>query len=693
MSANRDLLIEIGTEELPPKALRRLGTAFADEIRAGLEKQSLASESCRWFATPRRLAVLIAGLAVAQRDREVVKRGPALSAAYDTGGKPTSAAQGFARSCGTGVDKLETQETDKGKWLVHRALEKGAPTTALLPEIIDAALARLPIPKRMRWGSGDTEFARPVHWTVVLFGTEVVPCAPLGVPAGRDTRGHRFHHPGSIPIPAPKDYVRLLRDKGHVLVDFDARMELVSGQVRAAAARENGIAHIGPALVEEVAALVEWPVPITGTFDNRFLELPREVLIAAMQHHQRYFPVLAGDGRALLPRFIAIANIDSPQPETIRRGNERVIRPRFADAAFFWERDRRTPLAERAPALEKVVYQNKLGTLADRTRRIARLCAFIGGELGADTAAAERAAQLAKCDLLTGMVGEFPELQGTMGRYYAQHDGVPDGIATALDEQYLPRFAGDRLPVTPTGQILAVADKLDAVLGIFAAGQPPTGEKDPFGLRRAALGCLRIIIERGLDLDLEHCLRRAAEGLPDTVNAAGTVPAAFDFMMERLRRYYLDEDTRADVFESVLVRRPTRPLDFHHRVRAVTEFTRRPEAESLAAANKRIRNILRQAGDDDTGQVDENLLKETAERELARALQRTELQVRPLLDRGDHMSALSMLAGLRAAVDAFFDKVLVMSEEEAVRRNRLALLRRLSALFLRTADISCLQQG
>ena len=693
MTDTRDLLIEIGTEELPPKALRRLGEAFADEIRAGLEKQSLSLKSCHWFAAPRRLAVIVEGLPAGQQDREVVKRGPALTAAYDKDGKPTPAALGFAKSCGTEMDKLETLETDKGKWLIHRAMEKGAPTATLIPAILDTALSRLPIPKRMRWGSGDAEFARPVHWVVVLFGTEVVPCAPFGIQAGRDTRGHRFHHPKTISIPAPKDYVRLLRDTGRVLVDFNERTELISKLANDAASTADGMVKIDAALLEEVAALVEWPVPVTGTFEERFLELPREVLVAAMQGQQKYFPVLSKDGKKLLPRFIAIANIDSPKPEAISRGNERVIRPRFTDAAFFWERDRRTPLASHAPALEKVVYQNKLGSLADRTRRVAALSRFMAEKLGSDTGAADRAAQLAKCDLLTEMVGEFPELQGTMGRYYAQADGVPEEIARALDEQYMPRFAGDQLPATHTGQILAVADKLDTVLGIFAIGQPPTGEKDPFGLRRAALGCLRIFIECELNLDLELCLQTAAKNFPANLKANDTIPAVFDFMMERLRRYYLDQNTRTDIFEAVLARRPTRPLDFHQRLRAVTEFSQRPEAASLAAANKRISNILRQAGDAAKTPVDSKLLQAGAEKDLADAVQRAEQQVRPLLERDDYMTALSTLAGLRTVVDAFFDQVLVMSEDEAVRRNRLALLRQLSDLFLHSADISCLQQG
>lgn len=691
MSAARDLLIEIGTEELPPKALRRLGTAFADEIRAGLDRAALPPGSCTWFAAPRRLAVLVENLAAAQADREVVKRGPALTAAYGKDGKPTAAALGFARSCGTDMEKLETLETDKGQWLVHRAMETGAPTAALLPGILDTALARLPIPKRMRWGAGDAEFARPVHWVIVLFGDDVVPCAPFGIPAGRESRGHRFHHPGPVAVPAPRDYVRVLRDTGRVLADFDARMNLITQQVSRAAAAEGGTAQVDPALLEEVTALVEWPVAVTGTFEEQFLALPREVLIAAMQGHQKYFPVLAGG--KLLPRFITIANIDSPDPAAIRRGNERVIRPRFTDAAFFLERDRATTLAARVPGLEQVIYQNKLGTLAERARRVAALGRFMAAELGADGANLERAALLAKCDLLTEMVGEFPELQGTMGCHYARADGEAEEIARAIDEQYLPRFAGDALPETRTGQLLAVADKLDTVLGIFAIGQPPTGEKDPFGVRRAALGCVRILIECELELDLEACLRSAAAAFPERIKAADAVPAVFEFMLERLRRYYLDQDTPVSVFEAVLARRPTRPLDFDRRVRAVAGFTHRPEAASLAAANKRIRNILRQAGADDSAAVDERLLQEAPERELARALQQAEQDVGPMLERDDYMAALSRLAELRASVDGFFEKVLVMSDDAGVRRNRIALLRRLDDLFLRCADISCLQQG
>ncbi|MEJ2760606.1 MAG: glycine--tRNA ligase subunit beta [Gammaproteobacteria bacterium] len=692
MTARRDLLIEIGTEELPPWALRQLAAAFADGIRQGLDNHNLRHGDCRWYATPRRLAVAVDRLATAQDDHEVVRRGPALNAAYDADGNPTRAAQGFARSCGTGVDKLEVLETDKGSWLAYRTLERGRSAAEHLPGIINDALARLPIPKRMRWGEGEAEFVRPVHWSVVLLGRDAVPCQLLGTEAGNASRGHRFHHPGPVRITSAATYAKKLKDKARVLADFDERRALIREQAEAAAAELDGTALLDEDLLDEVTALVEWPAAVSGSFDRKFLALPEEVLIATMQDHQKYFPVTDAGG-GLMPYFITIANIDSLDPLEVRRGNERVIRPRLSDAAFFWDRDRRTPLSERRAQLKDVVFQQKLGSLEDKTRRVTALAGYIAGQLGLDVSLAERAAELARCDLFTEMVGEFPKLQGVMGRHYARHDGEPEEVALALDEQYRPRFAGDGIPAIDAGRVLALADRIDTLAGIFAIGKAPTGDSDPFGLRRAALGCLRILVEASLDLDLAMCLQRAAAGFPADVNAGTVIDEVFDFMMERLRHYYLEEGIRPDVFDAVLSRRPPRPFDFHQRIHAVTAFTRLPEAESLASANKRIRNILRQSGETPPGSIDTSRLQEPAETALAEELETTAATVQPLLESNDYTRALTKLAGLRDKVDGFFDNVMVMSEDHTLRSNRLAMLQRISELFLSIADISRLQSA
>ncbi len=686
----RDLLIEIGTEELPPKALRRLSGALAEGIREGLEKAGLGFGDLKPYASPRRLAVLVADLAEAQPDREELRRGPALAAAFDDDGCPTKAAEGFARSCGVAVEALERLETDKGAWLAYRLKQQGRPTTELVPDILDNALKRLPIPKRMRWGSLDVEFVRPVHWVVLLFGDEVIETEVLGVRTGRESRGHRFHHPGPLYIGEPGAYAPVLETEGRVVADLDARREAIRGQVIEAGRRLGGEALIDEDLLEEVTALVEWPVAVAGSFEERFLEVPAEALISTMQDHQKYFPVVDGEGR-LLPHFITISNIDSRDPEQVRLGNERVIRPRLSDAAFFWEQDRKRPLADRVEQLGDMVFQKKLGTLLDKSRRVSGLAGHIASLIEGDPALAERAALLAKCDLLTQMVYEFPELQGIMGRYYARHDGEPEEVAEALDEQYMPRFAGDELPRTRTGMALALADRLDTLVGIFAIGQAPTGDKDPFALRRAALGVLRILIERSLDLDLEDLLREAAARFDEDLGAQAVVETVFDFVMDRLRAYYAEAGVPVNTFEAVRARRPTRPLDFDRRLKAVQAFGQRPEAESLAAANKRIGNILRKAEEAIPEQVDETLLKETAERELAREVEAAAAEVEPLLDAGDYGPALDRLAGLRSVVDRFFDEVMVMAEDKALRRNRLALLGRLQGLFLRVADIGRLQ--
>ncbi|MGD9888131.1 MAG: glycine--tRNA ligase subunit beta [Halothiobacillaceae bacterium] len=689
MKNTHDLLIEIGTEELPPKALTTLANALADGITRRLHEAGLPPQGHIVYAAPRRLAVLVQGLAERQPDREIERRGPAVNAAFDSEGRPSKALEGFARSCGVSVNELEELATDKGAWMVYRAQQPGQSAQALIPAMLAQALDELPIPKRMRWGAGETAFVRPLHWIVLLFGSEVIEAEIYGIHTGRMTRGHRFHHPEPLSVPAPGDYALLLESTGHVVADFATRRAMIRAQVESAASELGGHAVLDDDLLDEVAALTEWPRVVTGNFEPRFLDVPKEALISTMQGNQRYFPLLDAAGK-LLPHFITVANIDSRDPAAVRLGNERVIRPRFSDAEFFWREDRKQPLSANLESLKSVVFQQKLGTQFDKTERVVRLARHIAVLTGADMELTARAALLAKCDLMSGMVGEFPELQGIMGRYLATHDGEQSDVAQALDEVYMPRRAGDELPATQVGQVLALAERLDTLVGIFAIGQGPTGAKDPFALRRAALGVLRILIECGLDLDLHALLAYAAEGLQAKVDANKTVNTVFDFMLERLRAYIQDRGIRHDVFDAVLATRPLRPLDFERRAQAVNAFLALPQAEALAAANKRISNILKKVDGELPTIINDALLLEPAERELASRVQQLEAELAPLFAAGDYTAALSKLAHLREAVDAFFDNVMVMADDTALRDNRLALLNRMRALFLKVADISLL---
>jgi glycyl-tRNA synthetase beta chain len=692
MPRRKALLIELGTEELPTRMLPELSDAFAAALDAQLKNNSLAHGAVSHFATPRRLAVLVQGLVDAQPDQIVERKGPPVAAAFDKSGASTKAAQGFARFCGVDMQSLETVETDKGAWLYCRFRRPGKATCSLLPSIVSAALAKLPIPKRMRWGAGDAEFVRPVHWVVLLFGGEIVDAEILGIRTGRQTRGHRFLHPEPIPITTPAEYPTLLEIKGKVLADFCLRRARIQQQVDHLATGLGGRALMDEALLNEVTALVEWPHALSGNFDARFLSIPPEVLTTTMQGNQRYFPVVSSEGQ-LLPYFITVSNIESLEPDKVRAGNERVIRPRFIDAAFFWQQDRKAPLSSRLEALKAIAFQKGLGSLLDKTERVERLAGFIAKRIDANVAHAGRAAILSKCDLATDMVLEFPNLQGVMGRYYVAHDGEPEPVAIALEEQYWPRHAGDQLPRTKVGQTLALADRLDTLVGIFAIGHRPTGEKDPFGLRRAALGILRVLIECELDLDLEVLLRQAANGFAKIPSAAQAVPDAFDYIMDRLRAYYADRGIAPDVFNAVIACRPTRPLDFERRVRAVQAFRQLPEAESLTTANKRISNILKHANTGVPRQLDEQLLRDSAEQALFWQLEAVSLEIELLFQAGKYDQALARLAGLHQAVDRFFDEVLVMDGDATLRENRIALLSRLSSLFLRAADLSCLQQS
>jgi glycyl-tRNA synthetase beta chain len=692
---SRDLLIEIGTEELPPKALKRLSEAFGSGIAAGLKAAGLTHGELTLYASPRRLAVWVKGLIEAQADQVVERRGPALIAAFDENGCPSKAAEGFARSCGVAaVEDLDRIETDKGAWLLYRAEQPGRPTPHLIPDIVRTALDKLPIPKRMRWADLDAQFVRPVHWVVLLFGSEVIEAKILSVRAGRETRGHRFHHPQAMIITEPAAYAPLLETEGYVEADFAVRREAVRAQVLEAGEKLGGTVVIDDDLLDEVTAMVEWPSAVAGDFEARFLAVPAEALITTMKANQKYFHVVDANGK-LMPHFITVANIDSRNTDLVRAGNERVIRPRLSDAEFFWTQDRKHKLDVHTDSLKTIVFQNKLGSLYDKSARVAELAGYIADALGTCREWAERAAWLAKCDLMSEMVHEFPELQGIMGRYYAMHDGEPEAVALALDEQYLPRFAGDELPTTPTGQALAIADKLDTLVGIFGIQQPPTGSKDPFALRRAALGLLRIIIERQLPLDLPVLVQQAADALGERVEVKDVVTPVFDFMMDRLRAYYHDTGVAPDVFEAVLAQHPTQPVDFDRRVRAVTHFLTLPEAESLASANKRISNILRQAGEKGItvpDAVEAATLAEPAEKTLAEHLAMLEAVVLPLFEARDYEPALTRLADLRETVDHFFDEVMVMVDDTALRDNRLALLARLRNLFLCVADLSRLQR-
>ncbi len=706
MNEKTDFLCEIGTEELPPLSLRGLSEALGLGIQAGLAKAGLPHGECKLYATPRRLAVWVKDLATRQPDRGIERRGPALAAAYDKEGKPTPQALGFARSCNVAFSQLQQLTTEKGAWLNFKSTEPGRPSTLLLPGIVTQALAELPIPKRMRWGKEKSEFVRPVQWVVMLFGEEVIDAEILGQRAGRETRGHRFHHTGSLVIPTARDYASILETQGFVLPDFALRRAKVRHLVETAAQGLNGTAVLDDSLLDEVTSLVEWPVAVTGNFEARFLTVPAEVIISTMKGKQKYFPIVDAQG-ALLPHFITISNIESRNPASVREGNERVIRPRLADAVFFWEKDRQQRLETRIEGLQGMLFQERLGTLHDKALRVGRLAATIASQLGSSEESASRAAMLGKCDLLTDMVGEFPELQGIIGRYCAKHDGEPDEVATALEEQYLPRFAGDALPLSPTGQALALADRLDTLVGIFGVGAPPTGDKDPFGLRRSALGALRIIIEGQLDLDLLALLAQSAEIYKDSASHHGKtaglpifsathpdiVGPVYDFMMERLRAYFLEQALQADEFESVVSRRIAKPLDLSIRLRAVHDFKVLPEAVSLVAANKRIKNILRKAQGTLPTELKEHLLLEPAERLLAEQFRALAKETAPLWQTRQYREALQRLAGLRGAVDTFFNEVMVMAEDSTVRENRLILLKGVSDLFLQVADISMLVIG
>lgn len=679
-------LFELGTEELPPKALKTLASALLQNISDELSKLELSFSSAQWYAAPRRLAVRVNDLASQQADKVVEKRGPALAGAFDAAGQPTKAAQAWAAANGITVEQAERLETDKGAWLVHKAKVTGANTVSLLEQVVISALAKLPIAKPMRWGASDAEFIRPVHTVVMLYGNDVVPATVLGKQSDRLSRGHRFHAPELVSIANADSYLSTL-EAAHVVADYDKRKAFIKAEVEQTAARLQGIAQMDEALLEEVASLVEWPVVLVGTFEQRFLEVPPEPLMSTMKDNQKYFPLKDAQGN-LLNKFIFVANIASKDPQQIILGNEKVVRPRLTDAQFFFGVDKKTKLSERLESLGTVLFQQKLGTLLEKSQRISELAGFIAGKIGADVAAAKRAGLLSKTDLMTNMVGEFPETQGIMGMHYARIDGEPEAVALALNEQYMPRFAGDALPGQLVSCAVAIADKLDSLVGIFGIGQAPKGDKDPFALRRAAIGALRIMVEKQLPLDLTEVIAFAQTTFADKLSNPQVADEVLDFMLGRFRAWYEGEGYGVDVIQAVLARRPTNPADFDRRVKAVAEFRQLDAALALAAANKRVANILAKVTEQVPAEVNPALLSEAAEQALYQAIVAEQAYQQGV---SDYNSGLAHLAQLRQVVDTFFDQVMVNADENAVRLNRLALLTQLRALFLAVADISVLQ--
>lgn len=685
----QDFFVEIGTEELPPKSLKLLATSFQQNIIDELNRLELTFSDSQWYAAPRRLAVRINQLAAQQADKVVEKRGPALAGAFDAAGQPTKAASAWAAANGITVEQAERLETDKGAWLIHKAKVTGQATVALLEQVIATALAKLPIARPMRWGSSDAEFIRPVHTITMLYGDDVVPATILGIKADRLSLGHRFHAPSKIAIANADAYLSVL-EKSYVVADYARRKAYISEQVHQVAKSLNGIAQMDDGLLEEVTSLVEWPVVLVGTFEERFLEVPPEPLISTMKDNQKYFALKDSQGN-LLNKFIFVANIESKDPQQIISGNEKVVRPRLSDAQFFFGVDRKTKLADRLDSLSTVLFQQKLGTLREKSERISELSGYIASKIGADVDHAKRAGLLSKTDLMTNMVGEFPEVQGIMGMHYARLDGEHEAVALALNEQYMPRFAGDELPGQLVSCAVAIADKMDSLVGIFGIGQAPKGDKDPFALRRAAIGALRIMVEKQLPLDVLDLIAFAKTTFGDKLSQATVAEEVLEFLLARFRAWYEAEGYGIDVIQAVLARRPTNPADFDRRVKAVAEFRKLETASALAAANKRVANILAKVDGVIPAQVNVALLQAGAEQTLADALAAKQTELNGLFAAGDYNAALLTLASLRGVIDQFFEEVMVNVDDEAVRQNRLALLNQLRQAFLFVADISVLQ--
>ncbi len=690
MSDKRDLLVELGTEDLPARLLSNLTNEFGENLKAQLSDAGLEFIDCKVFCTPRRLAIIIEGLDSRQRDQQIQRKGPSKDKAFDNEGNPTQAAVGFARSCGVEVAQLEIDHSEAQPRLLFHEHKPGENTVALLPQYLETSIKRLSIPKRMRWNETGAEFIRPVRWLLVIFGTSVVPVSLFGQQADNLTYGHRFHHPASIEVGQVLDYENLLHEKGQVIADFSKRRQLIIDQVSSLAKKAKAKPAYSAALLDEITSLVEWPRALLGSFDKKFLAVHKELLINTMQDNQKYIPLLNKEGE-LAPKFIVISNIESKNPESVIQGNEKVIVPRFEDAMFFWKRDKGNKLEDNLIKLESVVYEKQLGTLKDKTDRMVKLSAYLSKFTHADQSHCERAAKLSKCDLVTETVAEFPKLQGIVGRNLALLNAEEQEVSQALEEQYLPLQAGGELPNTTTGQTLALADRLDTLIGIFAIGKKPTGLKDPYGLRRASLAVLRILIEKDIDLDLRQILQTTANLFPKDLNAASVVGDVYDYITERLRGYFSDQGIAIDTVDSVLANRPNSPKDIAARVQALGNFRKLPNAESLAAANKRIRNILKKIDRDSIGQVNKSLLRENAENDLNDALEKLSKDVEIHFHQHEYEQALNKLADLRQPVDTFFDDVMVMDEDEALKTNRIALLAKIDSLFMHVADFSRLQ--
>ncbi|HDI3252566.1 TPA: glycine--tRNA ligase subunit beta [Vibrio cholerae] len=686
----KEFLIELGTEELPPKQLRTLAEAFAANFAAELATADIAHEGVTWFATPRRLALKVANLAESQPDRVVEKRGPAVNVAFDADGKPTKAAEGWARGNGITVEQAERLVTDKGEWLLFKEQVQGQQTASVVVEMAAKALANLPIAKPMRWGDKETQFIRPVKTLTILFGSELIQGEILGVASARTLRGHRFMGEAEFTIESAEQYPAILEERGKVIADYATRKAMIIEGSQQAAQQLGGIADLEDALVEEVTSLVEWPVVMTAKFEEKFLKVPAEALVYTMKGDQKYFPVYDAS-KKLLPNFIFVSNIESKEPRHIVEGNEKVVRPRLADAEFFFNTDRKRPLVDRLPLLENAIFQQQLGTIKDKTDRITELAGYIAEQIGADVEKSKRAGLLAKCDLMTSMVFEFTDTQGVMGMHYARHDGEAEEVAVALNEQYMPRFAGDELPSRGVSAAVAMADKLDTIVGIFGIGQAPKGS-DPFALRRASLGVLRILVEYGYQLDLVDLIAKAKSLFGNRLTNANVEQEVIEFMLGRFPTWYQDAGFSIDIIQAVLARNSTKPADFDQRVKAVSHFRALEEAEALAAANKRVGNILAKYDGELGEEIDLALLQEDAEKALAEAVEIMAEALEPAFATGNYQEALSKLAGLRAPVDAFFDNVMVMADDEALKKNRLTLLNKLRNLFLQIADISLLQK-
>jgi glycyl-tRNA synthetase beta chain len=683
-----NLLIEIGTEELPPKSLAKLALAFRDNVQAEFTDNDFTFDQVNWYASPRRLALVVKGLSEFQSDNDVEKRGPAVAAAFDENGKPTKAAQGWARSNGIDVSQADRLKTDKGEWLLFKAKVKGQAVSQLLPVLVEKALKALPIPKPMRWGTKSTQFIRPIHTITMLYGTELIQGKVLDVSSARLINGHRFHCDAPFKLDCADNYLSQL-EQHYVIADHSRRKTMILDQVQLLAKRENAVADINEDLLDEVTSLVEWPVALLANFEDSFLAVPKEALIYTMKDDQKYFPLLDEDGQ-LMSKFIFITNIESKDPDTIINGNEKVIRPRLADAEFFFNTDKKQTLESRLESLKSILFQKQLGTLYEKSERISFMAKSIAVMIGADQEASGRAGLLCKTDLMTNMVMEFPDVQGVMGMHYARIDGEAELVALAQNEQYMPRFAGDNLPTSDVSVCVALADKIDTLVGIFGIGQIPKGDKDPFALRRASIGILRIIVNKSLPLDLIDLVDASIITFGDKIKTDNLQKMVVDFILARFKAWYAEQGIASGVVQAVAVNRPTRPADFAARVEAVKSFSTLESAEALAAANKRVANILAKNVFDEGFSYNKELLKEPAEIALASSLVSVELRIQPMLNRSDYTNALVVLAELRHPIDSFFENVMVMAEDESVKRNRLILLSRLRGLFLCCADISVL---